>query len=618
MAQNLPVIDCLKSVALNLSSTDCINMAPLGSMDRRQFLFTAAMLPLGAAAAANTSKRPNFLIILADDQGWGDLSVSGNTNLATPNIDSLARDGAKFDRFFVCPVCAPTRAEFLTGRYHPRTGVRGVTTGDERMNLDESTIAQAFVQQGYATGAFGKWHNGSQAPYHPNSRGFQEFYGYTAGHWAHYFSPELEHNGRPVRGNGFLADDLTDHAISFIESNKSKPFLCYLPLNTPHSPMQVPDRFYRKFADWQPGLRATEPAREDLAHTRAALAMCENIDWNVGRVLAALDRLKLAEDTVVLYFSDNGPNAARWNGGMRGIKGTVDEGGTRVPCLVRWKGRIAPGSVIPQIAGAIDLAPTFAELAGFTFQPASQKPLDGRSLVPLLLSKPKRDWPDDRMIFSHQAGRVSVRTQQFRLDAQGRLYDMMQDPGQTTDVAAKFPDQAARLKDAVAAWSREVLPKGPDTRPFPAGFATFTMLPARDGVPHGKLKRSSRHPNSSYFMEWKSTEDYVTWDIEVGEAGEYEAVVYHAAAAPGAILELSFAGQSVSAPIAKAHNPPLIGAAEDRFPRTESYTKNFAPLRLGRIRLDKIRGPLTLRASAIPDGGPPEISMITLERRPAK
>ncbi len=159
---------------------------------------------------------PNIVIFLADDQGWGDLSATGNQNIRTPNIDSLARDGATFDRFFVCPVCAPTRAEFLTGRYHLRGGVRGVSTGQERLNLDEKTLADAFKAAGYATAAFGKWHNGSQWPYHPNARGFDEYYGFTSGHWGEYFEAPLEHNGQPVRGHGYVADDFTDHALAFI------------------------------------------------------------------------------------------------------------------------------------------------------------------------------------------------------------------------------------------------------------------------------------------------------------------------------------------------------------------------------------------------------------------
>src|SRR5687767_7182701 len=210
-------------------------------------MFLACAL-LASTAAAGPTTRPNVVVIVTDDQGWGDLSISGNTDLSTPHIDSLATGGVSLDRFFVSPVCSPTRAEFLTGRYHPRGGVRGVSTGGERLDLDERTIADVFKAAGYATGAFGKWHNGTQYPYHPNGRGFDQYYGFTSGHWGTYFDPPLEHNGKIVRGEGYITDHLTDRAIGFIEQNRDRPFFCYVPYNTPHSPMQVPDKFYAKFA----------------------------------------------------------------------------------------------------------------------------------------------------------------------------------------------------------------------------------------------------------------------------------------------------------------------------------------------------------------------------------
>ncbi len=377
-------------------------------MSPRTFLRTQALFCLfslitliGSVRAAD---HPNILVILADDQGWGDLSVHGNSNLNTPNIDALARDGALFERFFVCPVCSPTRAEFLTGRYHPRGGVRGVSTGGERLDLDERTIAQVFHDSGYATAAFGKWHNGTQYPYHPNARGFDEYYGFTSGHWGEYFDPLLDHNGRLVKGSGYLTDDLTDHAIGFITENRDQPFFCYVPYNVPHSPMQVPDKYYESFQNKTLTLRNRYIDREDPAFTLAALAMCEGIDANVGRMLKTLDDLDLADDTIVVYFSDNGPNSWRWNDGMEGRKGSTDEGGVRSPLVIRWPGHIKPGTKIPQIAAAMDLLPTLADLADVPIK--KEKPLDGVSLVPLLTGG-SSEWPD-REIFSHWAGRVSV------------------------------------------------------------------------------------------------------------------------------------------------------------------------------------------------------------------
>lgn len=558
-----------------------------------------ALLPCLATVAA---PRPNVVIFLADDQGWGDLSVHGNVNLATPNIDSLASAGARFDRFYVCPVCSPTRAEFLTGRYHPRGGVRGVSTGGERLDTDEQTIAQTFQAAGYATGAFGKWHNGSQYPYHPNARGFDEYYGFTSGHWGTYFDPPLEHNGQPVQGKGFITDDLTDHALRFIETNRDRPFFCYVPYNTPHSPMQVPERFYRKFAQADLQRRARDPQSEDVAHTRAALAMCENLDWNVGRVLQRLDELQLATNTIVVYFSDNGPNGWRWNDGMKGRKGSTDEGGVRAPCLVRWPGRIAGGTLIPHIAGAIDLLPTLADLAGIPV--AGSRPLDGLSLKPLLVGAAP-DWPD-RMIFSHWGGRVSVRTQRYRLDNANHLYDMQADPGQDRDVGKDQPAVAARLTKALAEWKQEMrsgLTR--DDRPFTVGYPEFplTPLPARDGVPHGGVKRSAGAPNCSFFTGWSGPDDRITWDIEVAATGRYEAVVQYtcAPADVGSRIELSFNGSTLEGTVAAAHDPPLRGAENDRVPRRgESYVKDFKPLKLGVIELKAGRGLLTLRALSVP------------------
>ncbi|MBI2948822.1 MAG: arylsulfatase [Verrucomicrobia bacterium] len=567
-----------------------------------------------AATATSSARRPNIVVILADDQGWGDLSVNGNSNLATPNIDSLAKAGAIFDRFYVCPVCSPTRAEFLTGRYHPRGGVRGVSTGGERLDLDEKTIGEAFKAAGYATGAFGKWHNGTQWPYHPNARGFDEYYGFTSGHWGSYFDPPLDQNGKPAQGKGFIIDDLTDHALEFIEQNKARPFFCYVPFNTPHSPMQVPERFYQKFAKADLKLRSRDAGQEDLEFTRAALAMCENIDWNVGRILQRLDALKLADNTIVIYFSDNGPNSWRWNGGMKGRKGSTDEGGVRSPLLIRWPGRIPAGTRVLQIAAAIDLLPTLTDLAGI--EVARRRPLDGVSLKPLLMGTAK-EWPD-RMIFSHWSGRVSVRTQRYRLDPAGKLFDMQADPSQDRDIANAQPEVAARLSKAVDEWRREMLPGlRNDDRPFTVGYREFplTQLPARDGVPHGGVRRSANAPNCSFFQNWTRPEDRITWDVEVATAGRYEAVLDYTCpqADVGSTVELSFNGSRIEGVVSKANDPPLRGEEHDRVPRRgESYVKDFNPLRLGVIELKAGRGLLTLSALNVPGKQVMEVRAIHL------
>jgi arylsulfatase A-like enzyme len=333
----------------------------------------------------STAAPPNIVIFLADDAGWGDYGHSGNGQVRTPNIDSLAQGGVSLDRFYVCPVCSPTRAEFLTGRYHPRGGVRGVSTGQERLDLGEKTIADAFKAAGYATGAFGKWHNGSQWPYHPMARGFDEYFGHTSGHWGEYFDPPLEENGRMIRTQGYIVDVCTDRALAFIEKNKARPFLCYVPFTTPHSPWAAPAKDWERFKDKPITQTATDPAKEVADETRCALAMIENQDMNVGRVLAKLREHKIEENTIVLYFSDNGPNSLRWTGGMKGKKGTTDEGGVRSVGYLRWPAKLPAGHTVTQIAGAIDLMPTLTSLAGV--KRAGDKPLDGRDLTPLLLKQ---------------------------------------------------------------------------------------------------------------------------------------------------------------------------------------------------------------------------------------
>lgn len=549
----------------------------------------------------NTTQKPNIIIIMSDDQGWGDLSLTGNKNLYTPHIDLLAAKGAQFSHFYVSPVCSPTRAEFLTGRYHPRCGVYSTSEGGERINLDEATIAEAFKKAGYATAAYGKWHNGMQYPYHPKGRGFDEFYGFCSGHWGNYFSPQLEHNGKLVKGEGFIIDDLTEKAMGFIDTNKNNPFFLYIPYNTPHSPMQVPDRWWNKFKDKELKMRADDPKAEDINFTRAALAMCENIDWNVGRIISKLKELNLEKNTIVVYLSDNGPNRWRWNGGMKGRKGSTDEGGIRSPLIIQWPEVIPAGSQIGEIAGSIDLFPTLADLAGIPYQ--TQKPLDGVSLKPLLLQQ-SPSW-NERLLFSHWDGRVSVRNERFRLDHQGKLFNIRNDPGQERDISVNEPQVVAQLSKAVESWKGEMLQNlSVDNRPLPVGHSDFnyTQLPARDGKSHGNIVRSNQYPNSSFFTNWKSLDDRIIWEVEVLTTADYQVEVYYSCPAKdvGSSIQISFKQNQVEGKVTEAQDPSLIGMENDRVERMESYEQNFRSLKVGTIHLEKGRGNLTIQALHIP------------------
>jgi hypothetical protein len=319
-----------------------------------------------------------------------------------------------------------------------------------------------------------------------------------------------------------------------------------------------------------------------------------------------------------LYFSDNGPNSWRWNGGMKGRKGSTDEGGVRVPLLVRWPGHIKPGTKVPQIAAAIDLLPTLASWAGIV-APAS-KPLDGVNLAPLFVAE-NRPWPD-RMIFSHWNGNVSVRTQKHRLDAAGKLYDMTKDPGQDRDIAKEDPETTTRLTEAVTRWKRDVLSElKREVKPFTVGYREFprTHLPARDGLPHGNVRRSARAPNCSFFTNWTATEDRITWDIDVATAGRYEVVLHYTCRKDdvGSKIEIGFKENRLEGAVTEAHDPPLVGAEHDRVQRDgESYVKDFKPLRLGVMTLEKGRGQLTLRALQVAGKQVMDVRAVTLTLQP--
>ena len=576
------------------------------------------ILALGLCSCAKKQElsKPNVIIILADDQGWGDLSASGNTNLSTPNIDELAATGISFDRFYVSPYCSATRAQMLTGRYYVRGGISGASVGRERLDLDETTISRVFKDAGYATAAYGKWHNGMQPPYHPNARGFDDYYGFCSGHWSNYFSPMLEHNGEIVQGEGFIIDDFTNHGLAFMEENKDNPFFLYLPFNTPHGPFEVPDRWWKKFENMDMAMRHREPEKEHEQITRAVLAMCENIDWNVGRITDKLEELGLSENTIIMYLTDNGPNGNRWNGGMKGKKGDTDEGGVRSPFFIKWAGKFEAGKTVPQIAGAMDLLPTLSDLAGIDYEP--QKALDGVSLKALLLEDDPQ-W-EERLIFNHCNGRTSIRSQQYRLGHEGQLFDMVSDPGQHTDISDQAPEIKEELTLAKEKWEREVLSELPpkDTRNFPIGHPdfSFTQIPARDGTASGNIIRSSKHANCSFFTRWTSITDSISWEAEVLESGEYAVELYYTCPAEdvGSVFELSFAKSKLRGEITEAHDPPLTGMEHDRAPRGGSLVKDFKRMPLGSIHLEKGEGVLILRALEIPGSQVMDFRLLMLNR----
>ncbi len=559
--------------------------------------------------------KPNVIIILTDDQGWGDLSIHGNTNLSTPHLDSLAQRGAMFNNFYVCPVSSPTRAEMLTGRYSPHCNIYGTSSGAERLDLDETTMPEIFKAAGYKTAAFGKWHNGMQYPYHPLARGFDEFYGFCSGHWGNYFSPMLEHNGQLVQGQGYLPNDLTNHAINFMEKNRNNPFFLYIPFNTPHSPMQVPDKWWHKHKDHPLKMRHRDPKKEFEPHTRAALAMCENIDWNVGRLLDKIDSLGLNKNTIIVFFSDNGPNGWRWNGKMKGKKGSLDEGGIRSPLFICWEGLINPKTTINAVAGAIDVLPTMCDLAAIDVH--TNKPVEGKSLEPLLFGN-NTDW-EERLLFTYWRGKATVRNQNFRLDNQGNLFKINQDRGQKNNVANSYSEIKETLQDTLLQW-KKIMDKEfvKQPRSFTLGHPNFkyTQLPARDAYTSGNIKRSNRFPNCTYFTNWKEISDKIIWNVDILSPGEYNVTLYYTCPAKdtGSVIELKYKKARLSAQIKQPHNPPLFTRQQDRVERMESHIKAFLPMNLGKIKLEKGQGKLTLRATSIPNNQVMDFRLLMFEK----
>ncbi|MHC4738466.1 MAG: arylsulfatase [Planctomycetota bacterium] len=564
-------------------------------------------------ACETVSRRPNVLLILTDDQGWGDIRSHGNEIIDTPVMDRLAGEGARFDRFFVSPVCSPTRASLLTGRYHLRTGTHGVTRGYENMRSEEVTIAEALRQGGYVTGCFGKWHNGAHDPYHPNGQGFDEFVGFCGGHWNNYFNTQLERNGTEFSSRGYITNVLTNAAIKFIEKNKERPFFCYVPYNAPHSPFQVPDKYFDKYKG-----RGLD---DELA---CVYAMCENLDDNIGRILKRLDELELSDNTIVLFTTDNGPNTNRYNGGMKGRKGSENEGGVRVPFFVRWPGHIKAGRTIEEISSHIDLLPTLVELCGVEMP--RTLPLDGINLAGLLMGEGAKQ--PDRMIFTFKFPRRdgvtvpgSVRTQRWRavMAREGwELYDMKVDPGQKEDVSEKHPRVTKKLGDAYEKAVVDVTRAGFEPLPIHIGYPEWpvVVLPGHEAF----LEPSSRKGISyngragwanDWITNWTSTEAYPWWEVEVVKAGSFEVTLRYVCAKENVGAKVRVEGSEGI--VRNAHNPEPV-PSPDRVKRIEVYEKVWSSLSVGTVRLKKGRTRLAVRAVTKPGEKVMDLKAVQIRR----
>jgi arylsulfatase A-like enzyme len=434
------------------------------------------VLLAGCAAEPEARRPPNFIVILADDLGYGDTGAYGGTRNQTPHIDQLAREGLRFTDFHSNgPMCTPTRAALLTGRYQNRLGrafESPLGADDKGLPADQVTIAEALAEAGYVSGAYGKWHLGRFPPHLPTSHGFEEFWGLGSGDGDHHSHIDRSgrkdwwHNDQTEMEQGYSVDLITKHSVDFIQRYKDRPFFLYVPHLAIHFPWQGPgDQGYREEGGDYHNLTKLGYFADDKDPSGKVKEMIEAVDGSVGRIVEAVRVNGLAENTLIFFTSDNGGyltydggyHNISSNGPLRGQKKDVYEGGIRVPAIVSWPGRITPG-VTDSLTASFDLFPTFLELAGLG--PRVDLKLDGSSLAPLLL---RREEIVSRTLFWRMRDRRAVRQGPWKLVALGEaapeLYDLTQDIGETSDRAADQPDLARQLLSELQAWESDVEPE---------------------------------------------------------------------------------------------------------------------------------------------------------------
>jgi len=445
-------------------------------------------------SAVDAPRKPNIILILTDDQGYGDLACHGNPHIKTPNLDRMYRESTRLTDFHVSPTCSPTRSALMTGRHEFYNGVTHTIMERERMTLKATTLPQVLKRAGYTTGIFGKWHLGDEDAYQPGQRGFDEVFIHGAGGIGQtypgscgdapgnrYFDPVIRHNGTFVKTQGYCTDVFFQQALKWMGQVKGKsPFFCYIPTNAPHGPLDCPPGSDKQYAGKVP---------PDVAKF---YGMITNIDENVGRLLAQIREWGLDQETLVIFMTDNGTatGAKVFNAGMRGQKGSSFRGGTRVPSFWRWPGTLPEGTDVPALTCSWDILPTLAELTGVSLDEELAKQVRGRSLVPLLKDA-QADWPE-RTFVAHFGRWANGKAAQSK-HANGAIYDgrwqlvfqrgttelfdVKNDPGEKKDVAARNANVVSRLQGAYDRWWEEVLPcmenegaVGPPVNPFKAAY----------------------------------------------------------------------------------------------------------------------------------------------------
>lgn len=514
------------------------------------------LLTLGAAAlagvretpAARSEVRPNVILIVTDDQGYGDLGINGNPIVRTPNIDAMAGRSARMRNFYVSPVCTPTRASLMTGRYNYRTRAIDTYRGRAMMDPGEVTVAEVLSKAGYATGLFGKWHLGDTYPLRPQDHGFQEVLMHRGGGIGQpsdppggegkYTDPILFRNGREVPMQGYCTDIYFREGMQWAEQNarRKKPFFLYLPTNAPHGPYaDVPKAWLEYYRKQEISLKRFSKApghpvsgNIDADVLARVYAMISNIDDNVGRLFQWLDRNQLTQNTLVIFITDNGPATAGYNAGFRGRKTDVYEGGIRSPFYAQWPARLKAGFTADQPVAHLDVLPTLLEAC--RVPPPAGVRLDGRSFLPLLEGKPV-EWPERDLVFQAHRGDAPVPYHNFALRS-GRwkllcnsgfgreqppsgapafeLYDLEADPFEERDLARSRPRQVGRLRQRYDEWFRDVSSTRPDNY----------------APPRIQVGTRKENPVVLTRQDWRGANwglrDHGYWEVNVNRAGRYD------------------------------------------------------------------------------------------------
>lgn len=512
-------------------------------------ILTLLLLFIPAFAAAAEQKQPNVLLIMTDDQGYGDIGFHGNTMIQTPNLDALAKQSIRLTNFHVDPTCAETRSALMTGKYSCRVGVWHTIMGRSILRRDEKIMPQYFAEAGYATGMFGKWHLGDNWPYRPHDRGFQEALynggggvGQSPDHWGNdYFDDTYMRNGVPEKQTGYCTDVWFREATKFIENHKEKPFFCYVATNAPHGPYNVDEKYAKPYLD--------KGVPQPMANFYGMIA---NIDENIGRLLGKLDEWKLAENTIIVFLTDNGTAAGllperraggvspqiprekeKWlgfNAGMRGQKGSQYEGGHRVPCFIRWPSFKWTSRDVPSLAAHFDLLPTLASLCNFAEYPPN---LDGHdwastfrqeNLGISITGGPERTLVvhSQRVEHPEKWRKTAVLNEpNWSLIDGKELYNLRLDPAQANDVAQKYEERVAVFREAYDRWWKDVSKRFNEYSDIPFGDE---HAPVQELCCHDWHSVDDKMPPWNQSGQGGVAKDPLVngqWAVEVARPGKY-------------------------------------------------------------------------------------------------